>query len=209
MNSTKALFPMFVKIEGRRVLVVGAGPVGEAKIRALLPTGARIRVIARKASEEVTTWARSGAITLEEREFSPLDLVESFLVIVATASRELNAFVFEEAQRRHILCNVVDVPEQCDFFYPAVLQRGQLQIAVSTAGQSPSLAQRIRQQLEKQFGPEYEGWVRQLGETRRQVLTSNLPADRKRELLLSLASQEAFEAALAQSSEELVKEEIV
>jgi len=209
MNSVKPLFPMFVKIEGRRVLVVGAGPVGEAKIRALLPTGARIRVIARKASVEVTTWARSGAITLEEREFTPLDLAESFLVIVATSSRDLNRFVFEEAQRLHILCNVVDVPEQCDFFYPAVLQRGQLQIAVSTAGQSPSLAQRIRQQLERQFGPEYEGWVRQLGETRRQVLASNLSSDRKRELLLSLASHDAFEAARDQSNRALVKEEMV
>ena len=99
-----------------------------------------------------------------------------------------------------MLCNVVDVPEQCDFFYPAVVQRGDLQIAVSTAGQSPSLAQRLRQQLERQFGPGYEEWVARLGETRREVLNSRLSPERKRCLLQALASREAFEAALASQS---------
>jgi precorrin-2 dehydrogenase/sirohydrochlorin ferrochelatase len=85
----------------------------------------------------------------------------------------------------------------CDFFYPAVVRRGDLQIAISTAGQSPSLAQKLRQQLEKQFGPAYAAWVAELGETRRLVLASDLDKDRKLELLHSLASKEALEAALA------------
>ena len=89
----------------------------------------------------------------------------AFLAVVATNSRSLNERVYREAQRRGVLCNVVDVPDLCDFFYPAVVRRGDLQIAVSTAGQSPSLAQKIRQQLEKQFGPGYAAWVTQLGET--------------------------------------------
>ena len=92
---------------------------------------------------------------------------------------------------------MVDVPEQCDFYYPAVVRRGDLQIAVSTSGQSPSLAQRIRQQLERQFGPGYAQWVAELGETRRKILASDLDAERKRSLLQSLASVEAFEAAIA------------
>jgi precorrin-2 dehydrogenase/sirohydrochlorin ferrochelatase len=95
------------------------------------------------------------------------------------------------------MCNVVDVPEYCDFFYPAVVNRGDLQIAISTAGQSPSLAQKLRQQLERQFPPEYEAWVAQLGETRRLVLASPLGKERKLDLLHSLASREAFEAALS------------
>ena len=164
----KSLFPMFVKLDGRRVLVVGAGRVGEPKIRGLLPTGAKIRVIAREASEAVREWARNGEIALEERGFVLSDLDNVFLIVVATSSRDLNELIFGEAQSRRILCNVVDVPEQCDFYYPAVVQRGDLQIAVSTAGQSPSLAQRIRQQLEAQFGPGYAHWVAELGETRRQ-----------------------------------------
>lgn len=196
----KSLFPMFVKLDGRQVLVVGAGQVGEPKIRGLLPTGANIRVVAHKASEAVQEWARLGQIVLEERDFVLSDLDNVFLVVVATSSRDLNEFVFGEAQSRRILCNVVDVPEQCDFYYPAVVQRGDLQIAISTSGQSPSLAQKIRQQLERQFGPGYANWVAELGETRRKILASSLDPERKRELLQSLASVEAFEAALATES---------
>jgi len=96
----------------------------------------------------------------------------------------------------------VDDPEYCDFYYPAVVQRGDLQIAISTSGQSPSLAQKLRQQLERQFGPGYARWVAELGETRRLVLASDLDPQRKRNLLHSLASREALEAALAQESAE-------
>jgi siroheme synthase-like protein len=191
---------MFVKLDGRQVLVVGAGRVGEPKIRGLLPTGATIRVVAHEASEAVQSWANSGEITLEERSFVPADLDNVFLVVVATSARDLNELIFREAQSRRILCNVVDVPEQCDFYYPAVAQRGDLQIAISTSGQSPSLAQRIRRQLERQFGPGYANWVAELGETRRKILASNLDPKRKRFLLQSLASTEAFEAAIAADS---------
>jgi precorrin-2 dehydrogenase/sirohydrochlorin ferrochelatase len=134
------LFPMFVKLAGRRVLVVGAGAVGEAKIRGLLDTGARIRVVALQASSAVQAWAETGAIVLEERAFVPCDLDDALLVVAATSSRELNESIFAEAQRRRVPCNVVDVPGLCDFFYPAVVRRGDLQIAISTAGQSPLLA---------------------------------------------------------------------
>jgi precorrin-2 dehydrogenase/sirohydrochlorin ferrochelatase len=191
---------MFVKLDGREVLVVGAGRVGETKIRGLLSTGAKIRVIARAASETVREWDRNGQIALEQRDFVASDLDHAFLVVVATSSRELNEFIYTEAQSRRVLCNVVDVPEQCDFYYPAVVRRGDLQIAISTSGQSPSLAQKIRQQLERQFGPGYAEWVAALGETRRKVLASNLNPERKRGLLQSLASAEAFEALLAAES---------
>lgn len=191
---------MFVKLDGREVLVVGAGRVGEPKIRGLLPTGAQIRVVARQASEAVREWARNDEIILEERGFVPADLDNVFLVVVATSSPDLNAQIYREAQSRRILCNVVDVPERCDFYYPAVVQRGHLQIAISTSGQSPSLAQRIRQQLERQFGSGYTHWVAALGETRRKVLASSLNPERKRDLLQSLASAEAFDALIAAES---------
>jgi siroheme synthase-like protein len=188
---------MFLKLEGRQCLVVGAGKVGEPKIGALLETGARIRVVALAASAQVREWARAGLLELELRAFNADDLAGAFLAIIATNSRNLNERVYHEAQRRGVLCNVVDVPDLCDFFYPAVVKRGDLQIAISTAGQSPSLAQKIRQQLEKQFGPGYAAWVAELGETRRLILASDLDKDRKLHLLHSLASREALEAALA------------
>jgi precorrin-2 dehydrogenase/sirohydrochlorin ferrochelatase len=193
---------MFVKLEGRRCLVVGAGKVGEPKIGALLETGVRVRVIALEASDAVHGWANAGKLTLELRPFTTEDLAGIFLAVVATASRALNASIYREAQQRGVLCNVVDDPEYCDFYYPAVVQRGDLQIAISTRGQSPSLAQRLRQQLERQFGPGYARWVAELGETRRLVLASDLDPQRKRNLLHSLASREALEAALAQESAE-------
>ncbi|MDQ1388664.1 MAG: precorrin-2 dehydrogenase [Acidobacteriaceae bacterium] len=195
-----SLFPMFMKLEGRRCLVVGAGKVGEPKIGGLIDTGARIHVVALEATEAVHAWARTGKITLEIRAFTESDLDGVVLAVVATASRSVNGSIYREARRRGVLCNVVDDPEYCDFYYPAVVRRGDLQIAVSTNGQSPSLAQKLRQQLERQFGPGYARWVAELGETRRQVLASNLDPQRKRELLLSLASREALDAALAEEA---------
>ncbi len=192
-----SLFPMFMKLAGKQCLVVGAGKVGEPKIGGLIDTGARIHVVAVAASCQVREWANAGKIELELRAFSSSDLDGKFLAVVATASRGLNELVYREAQQRGVLCNVVDVPEYCDFFYPAVVRRGDLQIAISTAGQSPSLAQKLRQQLERQFGEGYTAWVEQLGETRRLVLASDLDNETKWELLHSLASREAFEAAVA------------
>lgn len=191
---------MFVKLEGKRCLVVGAGKVGEPKIEGLLVTVARVHVVALEASDQVYAWANAGKITLELRAFAPEDLDGTFLAVVATASRDLNASIYRQAQRRGILCNVVDVPEYCDFYYPAVVQRGDLQIAISTNGQSPSLAQKLRQQMEGQFGPGYAAWVAELGETRKLVLASDLDPNKKSDLLHSLASREAFKAALAKQA---------
>ena len=192
-----SLFPMFMKLVGKPCLVVGAGKAGEPKIGGLIDTGARIHVIALAARDQVRAWADAGKIELELRPFSNNDLDGKFLAVVATDSPSLNEVIYREAQQRGVPCNVVDVPEYCDFFYPAVVRRGDLQIAISTGGQSPSLAQKLRQQLERQFGAGYAEWVRQLGETRRLILASDLDQECKAELLHSLASREAFEAALA------------
>jgi len=129
-----SIFPMFMKLAGKRCLVVGAGKVGEPKIGGLIDTGARIHVVAIKASSRVREWADAGKIKLELRTFSENDLDGKFLAVVATASGSLNELIYREAQRRGVLCNVVDVPEYCDFFYPAVVRRGDLQIAISTTG---------------------------------------------------------------------------
>lgn len=197
------LFPMFLKLQGRQCLVVGAGRVGEPKISGLADTGAQVRVVALEASAAVRELAEEGKIQLELRDYSAGDLDGVFLAVVATSSRPLNAAIYREARQRGVLCNVVDDPPQCDFFYPAVVQRGDLQIAVSTAGQSPSLAQKLRQQLELQFGPGYEHWVSELGATRKEVLASSLAPERKRELLHSLAGREALYAALDRAAAEM------
>jgi len=195
-----SLFPMFVKLHGKAVLVVGAGSIGEPKIGALLDTGAHIRVIALEATERVREWSRAGQLALEERGFVPADLDSAFLAVIATSQRHLNEVAYTEAQKRNVLCNVVDVPEQCDFYYPALVKRGDLQIAISTSGQSPALARRLREQLEKEFPPSYADWVAELGATRRDILKSNLTREQKHELLMSLAARPAFEEMLAANS---------
>lgn len=184
-----ALFPMFLKLEGRSTLVVGAGTIATPKIESLLQAGARVRVVAPQASETVTKWAQDGQIELVTKSFEPSDLQDVFLVIVATSSREVNANVFEEARLRKILCNVVDDPEHCDFYYPAVVRRGKLQVAISTEGQSPALAQKMRLELEEQYGPEYEQWVEQLGAERAKLFQKEMDPEERKRLLHELASK--------------------
>ena len=186
------LFPMFMKLEGRSCLVVGAGTVGEPKISSLIEAGASVRVVALHATAAVAEWARSEAITWEARNFNSTDLNGTFLVIAATNSRDLNAAIFREAGQRNILCNAVDDPKHCDFYYGAVVRRGQLQVAISTEGQSPALAQRIRRELEAQFGPEYAGWVEELGQIREKLFASGIDPESRRHLLHELASRDAF-----------------
>lgn len=200
-----SLFPMSLKLESKQCLVVGAGRIGEPKIAGMLDTGAHIQVVSLEASAAVREWARDGKIDLELRHFRPEDLDGVFLAVVATNSRSLDERVYAEARKRGVLCNVVDVPDLCDFFYPSIVRRGDLQIAVSTAGKSPSLAQKIRQQLEKQFGAGYAEWVAELGETRKLILASDLDKQAKLDLLHSLASREAVEAALSALPELAIK----
>jgi precorrin-2 dehydrogenase / sirohydrochlorin ferrochelatase len=189
------LFPMFMKLEGRSCLAVGAGTVGEPKIKSLIEAGASVRVVALQATAAVAEWAQGGAISWEAREFKSADLDGVFLVIAATNNRDLNATIFHEARQRNILCNVVDDPEYCDFYYPAVVRRGDLQLAISTNGHSPALAQRIRRELEIQFGPEYGEWLEQLGRARQELFASKINPEQRRRLLHELASREAFKKA--------------
>ena len=183
-----SLFPMFVKLEGRRVLMVGAGPVGEGKIESLLAAGASVRVIAPQATPRVREWAREGLIEWEAREYKPSDFAGAFLVIAATGSTALHDEIYAEAKSRGVLCNAVDEPERCDFYFPAVVRRGELQIAISTGGLSPALAQRLRKELELQFGPEWEEWVAKLGRTRDELKSIPMPPEQRKRLLHQYAS---------------------
>jgi precorrin-2 dehydrogenase len=192
-----SLFPMFVKLEGRPCLVVGAGAIAEAKIPGLLEAGAKVRVVAPQANDAVAELARAGKVTWEQRAFQPSDLDSVFLVIAATSLYELNGQVFVKARERGILCNAVDDPENCDFYYGSVVRRGDLQIAISTAGHSPALSQRLRQELELQFGPEYSEWLRELGEKRAQLFSQGIDPEQRRQELHAVASRKAYESRCA------------
>ena len=183
------LFPIFVKLAGRRCLVVGAGTVGQAKIQSLLDAGAEVRVVASRGTATVADWAQNGAISWEVREFQPSDLDGAFLVIAATNSTATNAVIHQESQQRNIMCNSVDDPENCDFYYGSVVRRGDLQIAISTAGKSPALAQRLRQDLEKRIGPEYTAWMDELGQEREKLFAQSIDPEERKRLLHELVSR--------------------
>ena len=181
------LFPMFVKLEGRLCLVVGAGAVGDGKISSLLEAGAIVCVVSPRATSRVHEWSATGAIKWLRRKFRQDDLDGKFLVIAATSSAKVNARVFEEARRRKVMCNSVDDPPHCDFFYAAVVRRGDLQIAISTNGKSPALAQRLRKQFERQFGREYADKINELGAARERLFRAPIEPVRRRKLLLRMA----------------------
>ncbi len=179
---------MFVKLEGRTCLVVGAGAVAQSKIESLLQAGAKVRVVALAAAESIQNLAAQNLIVLWKKTFEPADLDGAFLVIAATSSPDVNAAIFEQARLHNILCNSVDDPEHCDFYYPAVVRRGRLQFAISTEGQSPALAQRLRRELESRYGPEYEAWLDELGEARQELFATEMNAEERRQKLHVLAN---------------------
>jgi len=187
------MFPLFLKLEKRRCLVVGAGSIAESKIAGLVDTGAHVRVVAPEATPQVRAWASSRKIDWQQRIFRPADLRGMFLVVAATPSAALHERIFRAARRLGVLCNIVDVQRLCDFYYPAVVRRGALQIAVSTTGHSPALAQRLRKELEGYFGAEYEEWLVSVGKAREKIHAKKLKPGKRKQLLHQLVSQEAFE----------------
>ena len=190
------LFPAFLKLAGRRCLVVGAGPVAEEKIEGLLRAGAEVRVVAPSATRRIRELARKRKIHWHERVFRAPDLGGALLAVAATSSPSLHAQIYRLAQRRGVLCNVVDDPEHCDFYYGSVVRRGELQIAISTGGHSPALAQRLRKEMEKKFGAEYKEWLKELGKIRKRLFAKKVTPERRRALLHGLASEASFEEFL-------------
>jgi precorrin-2 dehydrogenase / sirohydrochlorin ferrochelatase len=188
-----ALFPAFIKLAGRRVVVVGAGSVAASKIDSLLECGGQVTVIAPRAIDTVEQLAAARKIRWLPRKFAPNDLARAFLVIAATSDSGVNRSVFLEAETRGILCNSVDDPPNCDFYFPATVRRGPLQIAISTSGESPALAQRIRRELADSLDSSLGDWVERIGESRRQIIASLPPSDDRKKLLHRLAYTEPAE----------------
>jgi siroheme synthase-like protein len=187
-----SLLPIFVKLRDRLVVVVGGGAIAEGKMEGLLAGEARVRVIAPQVTAAIAQWVADGKMEWKAKTFAPADLDGAYLVVAATSAAGVNEAVFSEADARGILCNAVDDIEHCHFYYGSVVQRGDLQIAISTNGKSPALAQRLRLKLEKQFGPEYELWLEWLGAAREVLRAGDSSAESKKALLHNLASEPMF-----------------
>lgn len=187
-----SLLPIFVKLQSRLVIVVGGGLIAEGKLHALLAAGARVRVIAPGVTQTIGELTQQKRVEWRAKEFSAADLDGASLVVAATSAPGVNEAVFRAADARGILCNAVDDVEHCHFYYGSVVQRGDLQIAISTNGKSPALAQRLRLELEEQFGPEYELWLEWLGAARELLRAWEGSPDSKKALLHQLASEPMF-----------------
>ena len=155
-----------LRLSGRRCVVVGGGDVGLEKVEGLLACDGDVVLVAPEAIEPLREMAAEGSIRWEQREYRPDDLEATFIVIAATGDTEVNIAVFEDAERRAMLVNVVDVPPLCNFILPAILRTGPLAIAISTAGASPALAKRIRDEIAEEYGEPYARLAVLLNEVR-------------------------------------------
>ena len=193
------MFPVFFKLEGRPCLVVGAGTIAAPKITSLLRAGGVVTVVAPQARLEVEEQARAGQLVWHPREFAAADLDGKFLVVAATDLQAVNHRVAESARARNVLCNSVDDPPDCDFFYPSVVRRDDLQIAlqiaISTAGKSPALAQRMREEIDAMLPKDIGAWLDQLGETRLKILAAYPASEERKEALHLLARRESCDPA--------------
>jgi precorrin-2 dehydrogenase/sirohydrochlorin ferrochelatase len=184
------LFPIFLKIAARPCLVIGAGHLAESKIESLQAAHAKVTVIAPQATQRIADLAAAGEIEWHPREYATGDLAGNFLVVAATNNPAVNRAVFHEAAESNVLCNAVDDPPFCDFYFPSVVRRGDLQIAISTAGASPALAQRLRKELNTQLPLNLGDWLTDLGNLRREVVAAEPLNDERKWLLHQLAQRE-------------------
>ncbi len=196
-----SLLPIFLKLDGRCCLVIGGGAVALDKIGALLKTGARLRVVAPEARPEVRQLAREGKLEWIPRAFQPSDLDGHFLVIAATNSPQVNAAVYREAHARSVACNSVDDIPHCDFFFGSVVSRGDLEIAISTSGRSPAMAQRLRREIDEQLPDDLGPWLKDLGKLRREVLGVHPRGEERRLLLHELAQRQICDSSLCSTKQ--------
>jgi precorrin-2 dehydrogenase / sirohydrochlorin ferrochelatase len=185
-----SLFPIFLKLTARPCTVIGAGKLAESKIESLLAANARVTVIAPRADARITALADAGEIALHLREYMHGDIANQFLAVAATDSPAVNRAVFAEAEASGVLINAVDDPPFCDFYFPSVVRRGDLQIAISTAGHSPALAQRLRKEINELLPLDAGDWLAELGNLRREVLAAEPLNEARNQLLHTLASRE-------------------
>ena len=186
-----SLFPIFLKMTGRKCLVIGAGNLAESKIESLRAAEAAVTVIAPYASPAIEELAASGEVLWHAREYRVGDVApDIFLVVTATDVPEVNRAVYLEATSKSIICNAVDDPPYCDFYFPSIVKRGDLQIAISTAGASPALAQRLRKEINAALPLDVGAWLGELGNLRREVLQLEPLNEARKQLLHTLATRE-------------------
>jgi precorrin-2 dehydrogenase / sirohydrochlorin ferrochelatase len=192
-NTVMAKYPIFLELGGRRVVLVGGGAVAVRKAGSLIEAGARLVVVAYKPSDAMTDLCtRHGAELIRDR-YSKQYIAEAVLAIAATDDRKVNEQVYRDCQELEILCNVVDEPELCDFFVPAVVKRGDLQIAIGTEGYCPAYSGHLRKKFETIITDEHGQFLAELERARREIIDQIPDSTDRKSLLGKLVDDESFE----------------
>lgn len=196
-------YPIHLDIKNRNCLIVGGGAVATRKVNALLECGARVTVVSPDPTPQLTKLVSEGSITLKNRAYRNDDLTGMFLVIGATDDENLNHQISEDAEQAHILCNIADRPEVCNFILPSIVRQGDLVITISTSGKSPALAKHLRQKLETQFGREYADFLLLMGAIRQKLLSQAHEPEAHKILFNQLINSDLIELLRDGKTEEI------
>ena len=186
-------YPVFLNLESKRVVVIGAGPVAARKILGLLEAKARVVVVAEKIDDALKIRCKNTNIEFVEAKYSKDYLVGTTIAFAATNNQKLNEQIYKDCQQLDVLCNVVDSPGLCDFFVPAVVKRDDLQIAICTEGSFPAYAGHLRQKLEDIITPQHGEFVTELEKLRGKVFEQIRDDNKRKTIFGTLAGDEAFE----------------
>ena len=190
-------YPLMMNLQNNRVIVIGGGRVAFRKTTGLLDSGAQVVVISPKLIPEMERLRDQEKIEWKDAHFHESildDYRDAILIFGTTDDRQVNLQIYNAAYGRRLPCNIADVPDLCTFIVPAVISQGDLMIAVSTGGASPALARKIREELEKQYGPEYGKMTKLMGDLRKRVLNSSCDSDENRKLFSEIVDSELLEA---------------
>jgi precorrin-2 dehydrogenase/sirohydrochlorin ferrochelatase len=187
-------YPIFTDLKGKKVIVVGGGIVAQRKIETLLEYGAVVGVIARDLTPSLNGYVKEERVKLLGQKFKDSHLNGVFMVMAATDNHTLNHQISLSARKRGLFINAVDQPSECNFIVPSILRRGDLLIAISTSGKSPALAKKIREDLEKQYGNEYEILLILMGRLRKEILSRGLSQDENSRMFHRIVDSHILEA---------------
>jgi precorrin-2 dehydrogenase/sirohydrochlorin ferrochelatase len=188
-----AKYPIFLELGGRRAVIVGGGAVAIQKAQALLAAGVRLVVVSKDIDDSLTALCQGTNAEIIKSGYSKSYIAEAVLVIAATSDRQLNERIYKDCQELEILCNVVDAPELCDFIVPAVVKRGDLQVAIGTEGHCPAYAGHLRKKLEQTFTDKHGEFLAELEKLRKRII-EDMPDEAERKILLGeLVDDKSFE----------------
>jgi len=190
---TMKYYPVCLDVSGRRCVIIGGGEVAERKARRLMDCGAEVLVVSESLSPALQVMKADGRLSHIKAGYSR-DLIDgAFLVIGATDRAEVNEAVSRDARKQGILVNIVDDPGHCNFILPSLYRRGDLLIAITTGGKSPALAKKLRQEMGRHFGPEYETFLKIMGQIRGKVISRGYPAGKNKALFESIIESDIID----------------